>query len=246
MEKILFSGLIFFGSCAYAFAQDDKDKASPGFSASEIQGTYRLERLAGEAVTIWKDQSNSSNFFFPPVLLPDWKRFEKLVERKCDTKQNNELVSVKLPIDLNDKFYENEIRENLEEDGVPDASIGAIPHDNIQIFLSPNAIGNQLIFELNSNSRGIASSPTVLNYVYDSTILAKLGGTCTDLKSIISQANDGEDIISGRLFADGLEYDTTYLSANLIQEFAKQSKVKIFGDEQLVRKLILKIVRNWE
>ena len=184
--------------------------------------TFSLPRLAGEKVTIWNDPIPGRRYYFPPSIIPDWGKFAHDHSELCGQVADEVRVNIGLLISLSDQHYEREIRRKLWQPGnkedliseglIPEHELNALPHDNIQILLRENsALPPRLLYDRRERSRmtneeGTLSHPLVR---YRRDITVSVVGTCESLTSLLDLALKGEDLLEGKIYIAGIQYQTT-------------------------------------
>ena len=201
---------------------------NPNFNASNIYGTVRLDRLGGESLTIWRD-AGSTRYLYPPAIIPNWNGFQREVEEVCSAASPDDELRLKLEISLNEQALENEIYEQLEKKGAQSPVLGAIPHENFELYFSRNG-QNILIYEKNADVR-LTGVTQAVSHNYKSRVLSDINGNCDELRQILVDARNGEALLSGRLFASGIQYNTSYFRADLTQNIVLNSEKELLGEE---------------
>ena len=216
----------------------------PTPNMDSIFGSFKLDRLGGELVSIWNDRQEGSRYYYLPSLLPEWRAFESRVNQKCINLEGNNRVKVNLRIYLNDEYYQDEIRERIAHladlQSLDEHQLSALPHDNIQIVMKGSTDREaRLIYDLRGRSHSLddPNVPQVLLVAYPREIEVPITDSCISLKEIAIGARQGEDILSGRIYYHGIVYETTSFSAQLSKYLNSEKASTLFGDETLVRKV---------
>ena len=220
----------------------------PTLSIESIFGSFKLNRLGGEKVSIWHDKREDSKYYYPPSILPEWNTFDQEVRHKCSHSEPNKHVSVRLRIYLSDESYENEIRGKIAEytnrESLDEHLLSAIPHDNIQIVLQGRThLEPRIIYDARGTSNAFddGKHQRIPLLTYKREISTLVTGTCSTLRNVASMSSLGEDIIAGRIYFHGVVYKTTSFSVNMKQFLYSDRAAKLFGDESLVRSLPIRL-----
>ena len=215
----------------------------PTPNMDSIFGSFKLDRLGGELISIWNDSQEGTRYYYPPSLLPEWSQFRSNVDETCATLGDDDLRTVNLRIYLNDEYYETEIREKIadftDKDQLDEHKLSALPHDNIQLFLhGTDALSPRLIYDRQDRSRSIPDdgAQRVSLLAYPREIETPISGACSSLRNLAITAQRGMDVLSGRIYFQGIVYETTSFSAQLSKYLNSQEATELFGDESIVRK----------
>ena len=246
--------LLVFGA---AVLQAQNDSTSSGDASHQHQPVFvpstenimnlSLSRLGGELVTIWNDSRLGSRYYYPPLLIPDWEKFTEDVGEACPEGAEDVGVNINLLISLSDQHYRREIRQRLWETNeddeeiqlIPENEVNALPHDNIQILLRVNAaLSSRLLYDKRGRSRtpsdDDALSSTFVSYRPD--IQVPVSGTCGALTHLRNLAMRGENLLDGRIYFSGIQYQTTSFVAEVNRYLDSARSVDLFGNETLVRR----------
>ena len=216
----------------------------PTLSIDSIFGSFKLNRLGGEKVSIWHDKREGSKYYYPPSLLPEWNKFSQGVSNQCPLNEPNKHVSVRLLIYLSDESYENEIRAKIAEsfnlESLDEHLLSAIPHDNIQIVLKETAhLESRVIYEARGtrNEFNDSEHQRIPLLTYKRAISTRIAATCTALRNVASMGLLGEDIMSGRIYFHSVVYKTTSFWVTLKQFLISDRTADLFGEESLVKRM---------
>lgn len=242
-QKICLASAMALFSGYAANAQETLPNTALGFAANNVQGTYSVDRVGGEKVSIWKDTTNAYRFFYPPSLLPDWKKFGDEVSLVCLGANAGPPLTyqIRVPIYLDDNFYEDDILAalrndmSLSDDVRSKLKVAAIPYDNIQIVLDVPRNSAHIVVETKNAQRDINFSRKTISYTYPSAEFMEISGTCEYFQQITDMTERDQAPLYGKLFAAGVEYDTTYLSGIVTQNLSRSVSNEIFGTESIVR-----------
>ena len=218
------------------------DIGVPG--TGSIFGTFELDRLGGEKITIWNDVNDGRRYYYLPSLLPEWAKFEEDIIQQCDTTNSDALINANLRILLSDSYYEDEIREKIAEfsgrDSIQEYVLSAIPYDNIQIILQVNAaVKSQLVYDARSRSRLLSDADVeaVPLLSYPREIETTITASCGALEELVSFAMAGKDILGGRIYFQGVTYRTTSFYVQMNQFLDSDRSLELFGDESVVSRM---------
>ena len=216
----------------------------PTPNMDSIFGSFKLERLGNEKVSIWNDGQEGKRYYYPPSLLPEWDRFHERITEKCAALEGNDQTVVRLRINLNDEYYEVEIRARIAEligrESLDEHLLNAFPYDNIQIVLKKSAaLPSRLLYDRRGRSGGLEEPgvPKIPWLNYPRAISTKVTGSCDSLRQLVSLVRMGEHVLQGRIYFHGVVYETTSFSARLGKYLSSEHSVALFGEETLVRRV---------
>ena len=247
----------FFLYCASiwgsAFAEDsaaDKPHSTAAIhdvavpSTNAIFGTFNLDRLGGEKVTIWNDVNDGRRYYYVPSLLPEWQMFRKDIVQQCASMPSGVPIEADLRILLSDTFYEDEIREKIAEftgrETIQEYILSAIPYDNIQILLKENsALSAKLLHDARGRSRSLSNgnAEVVPLLSYPREIETTIFGSCDALMHLANLALAGADVLGGRIYFQGVTYRTTSFYVQLSKFLDSKRSLDLFGEETLVSRM---------
>lgn len=206
----------------------ETETSSIDFDLPNRVDAFRVPSLGNEFVEVYEN-ADKTQFFYQPLLLPDWSRYKDNVDTVCEDVASNELAIAILPIQLTSQEVEQDIVRLLHERGRADAlSVSPLPHTIYQIFAN---LGTKTIVindsDLPALNSGIGlqiktSMPSIENY--------EIEATCAELNRLY-QRRAVSGAVSGRLFAQGFAFSSDYIYASASFANNQQIRSELFGDE---------------
>ena len=204
--------------------------ASTEFDLPNFIAAFPIALLGGERVAIYMstNQQNEKQYFYQPLLLPDWSAYESNIDEVCAGKKEDEELTARITIETMRQNYLEELMAQLRANGHAPTLINPFPHAFFQIFAD---FGDRTVLITDefipSAGSGISLQPGA---ILSNRFTFEVKGSCLELRSLYER-REVQNSLSGQLFAQGFAYSTDFVEIGAKFVSSEQIRTEIFGDE---------------
>jgi hypothetical protein len=211
--------------CSISAAQTF-DSTTSELDLPNYVNAFPINALGDERIAIYKNSADQ--YFYQPLLLPDWEAYKEDIDTLCTNPGNTEIQTARLKVETMRQSYEDELLEQLRANGHQLNLINPFPHAFFQVFVDfgdRSALISDEFLPTANSGLGIQIGTALPN-----TVTFEVVGRCDELNNLYKRRTI-QNSLSGQLFSQGFAYSTDFIQAGAVFSSNENIRTEVFGTE---------------